>query len=338
MNLAILKFSDQLKFKPKVQIGDDVPNNKEGDLLQYKYRYGKLDTIYVCGMGGSHLAADMLNELSNITYVIHSDYGLPQPFYKTSKPDMSHSMIMFFSYSGNTEETVDAFNSYHGEKSHALVITTGGQLLDSAIANSVPYIKLPAMGIQPRSALGLCLKALTYGCGEHKLYGTLQNAPISEVDDLIKKLMGEGLGLAKEIDNRVPVIYTSNRHKSVGYNWKIKFNETGKIPAFCNVIPELNHNEMQGFYEPNNNFIFIFLVDGEDHPMVIQRMRILKEQLICNKGYRVVEFSISNNVFSKIYSTILADWTAYYIASLRGVDPETVPTIENFKKELENFI
>jgi glucose/mannose-6-phosphate isomerase len=57
----------------------------------------------------------------------------------------------------------------------------------------------------------------------------------------------DGKTLAQRMKNHIPVIYSSNNNLSIIYNWKIKLNETGKIPAFFNVLPELNHNEMTGF-------------------------------------------------------------------------------------------
>jgi glucose/mannose-6-phosphate isomerase len=143
--------------------------------------------------------------------------------------------------------------------------------------------------------------------------------------------------LANSIGEKIPVIYTSNQNLAIAYNWKIKFNETAKTPAFYNLFSELNHNEMQGFADENNskNFHFIFLHDSTDNPRVEQRMNITS-QIFEEKGYTVTNLELSGqNAFEKIFSSlIIADWTALEIAKTKGTDPQSVPLIEDFKKRL----
>ena len=45
-----------------------------------------------------------------------------------------------------------------------------------------------------------------------------------------------GKELAKNLHGYAPVIYASEQNESIADNWKIKFNETGKIPAFYYVV------------------------------------------------------------------------------------------------------
>jgi glucose/mannose-6-phosphate isomerase len=137
----------------------------------------------------------------------------------------------------------------------------------------------------------------------------------------------------------VPVIYTSAKNAAIGYNWKIKFNETGKIPAFTNVVPELNHNEMTGFDAKektvalSRGFRFIFLKDGLDDRRILKRMSVL-EKLYHDRGFKVeIVLLQGKNEIQKIFNAlILADWTAYHTAKLYGVDPEQVSMVEEFKK------
>jgi len=148
-----------------------------------------------------------------------------------------------------------------------------------------------------------------------------------------------GRELAEKIKGKIPVIYSSSQNSAIAYNWKIKFNETGKIPAFYNVFPELNHNEMTGFdvKEPtkplSEKFYFIFLKDEADHPKVIKRMDITKK-LYGDRGLSAEMISLDGgNILEKMFSSLLlADWTAYYTAVQYGADPEQVPMVEEFKK------
>src|SRR5687767_13885057 len=63
---------------------------------------GDFKSLVVCGMGGSALAADILQSLGlENRLLVHRDYDLP------SAAD-EHSLFVCISYSGNTEETVSA--------------------------------------------------------------------------------------------------------------------------------------------------------------------------------------------------------------------------------------
>ena len=145
--------------------------------------------------------------------------------------------------------------------------------------------------------------------------------------------------LAQTLKNHVPIIYASEQNGVIALNWKIKFNETGKSPAFWHVLPELNHNEMTGFdHVPSTralsqNFHFVFLEDATDHPRIHTRMRVTAT-LYKKRGFpcTVVRLKKSSRIHTIFAATILADWTAYHLAKIYGVNPQEVPMVEEFKK------
>lgn len=293
-----------------------------------------LDKFLVIGMGGSHLAADILHVWNPaLDIIVHEDYGLPS----ISDNNLRERLIILSSYSGNTVEVLSAFKAAGTKNLSRAVITVGGKLLELAQKNKLPYIRIPDTGIQPRSALGFAIIALL------KLLH--QPKAIKEASQLSSALTpiefeNQGRELAQRLKGYVPIIYSSSRNLPIAYNWKIKFNETSKIPAFYNVFPELNHNEMTGFdiqdttKNLSKNFYFLLLEDACDHPQIKKRMSILAA-LYHARGFKVesIKFTDHNNSFYKIFSLlILADWAAYYIAKFYGVESEKVPMVEEFKK------
>lgn len=313
---AIKNFSQQFSYQPEIQ-------NKE-KLSSYNW-------YVVAGMGGSHLAADILKMYNpSLPITIHENYGLPWP-----AEMLKGSLVIVSSYSGNTEEVIDTYQKAKEGGLALAVVSVGGKLIEMAQEDGVPYIQLPNTGIQPRSALGFSLKALMALTG--------QDDALSQIDSLSDMIPGdleeEGKKLAKDINNMVPVIYSSQANYSIAYNWKIKFNETGKIPAFCNAFPELNHNEMTGFdfnektKKMSENFCFIMLRDNSDHPKVIKRMDITST-LLQDRGLRVITVELEGkDVLHKIFSSLLlADFAAYYTAEANGAESEKVPMVEEFKK------
>jgi len=315
---AIKNFNKQFLFEPKIE--------NQANFL-------KKSSFIVVGMGGSAHAADLLKIWKpGLQMAVRRDYGLPE----LPPEELKNKLIILSSYSGNTEEVIDAFHKAEEKNLSMAVIATGGKLLALAKENSVPYIKLPDTGIQPRSALGFSIKAFLKFIGEEDALGKISAlATTLNPDDYEKS----GKALAEEMKNYVPVIYASGRNFSLAYNWKIKLNETGKIPAFYNVFPELNHNEINGLdvkdstRELCNKFYFIFLKDATDNPKILKRMEVT-EKLYTDRHLPVQTLELAEkDIWLKIFSSLtLADWVAYYTARQYGLNPDRVPIVEELKK------
>ena len=320
MEEVIKNFPAQFAWEPRVQ--------REEKLA----RKGK---FIVAGMGGSHLAADLLSRGSPYTDMrVHSDYGLPT----VSDAALRESLVIAVSYSGNTEETMSALDEAIARGIACAAVATGGKLLDRARARNVPFVELPDSNIQPRMALGFMLRALMKLIGDEK--GLRDSAQLASVLDP-SALEPKGKALAKTLEGKVPVVYASHTNRAIAYNWKVKLNEGAKIPAFWNVLPELNHNEMAGFdvtestKSLSEKVSFVFLNDPGDHPRIARRMEVTCGMLE-QRGFPAEMLSLSGgSVWEKAFSSLLfADWTAYYLALEYGTEPEAVPMVEEFKKML----
>jgi glucose/mannose-6-phosphate isomerase len=283
----------------------------------------------VAGMGGSHLAAGILKMWKpGIEVYVHKSYDLP-PF---DESFLEESLCIASSYSGNTEEVLSFAEEALERGLPLAVIATGGALLALAQKHHLPYIQLPNDGVQPRCALGYSLIALA----------TLTNEPgcVSDMHRLGETFRAvtyrtHGETLAEELGSKIPVIYSSLDTMPVAYNWKIKCNETGKIPAFYNIFPELNHNEMQGYDAVQAPVHFIVLRDANDHPRIQKRMEVLSDMLR-ERGYGVSVVVLEGpTVLEKVFASLAtADWMALAIAERGGQEPAAVPMIEAFKKRL----
>jgi glucose/mannose-6-phosphate isomerase len=318
MEEAILNFGKQFDYVPEIVNREKIKSFKR---------------VIVLGMGGSHLPADVLKNINPQADIwVHKDYGLPD----VSDETLQESLVVASSYSGNTEEVLEGLQTALKQGLNCAVVSVGGKLLDMAKSSDLAYVALPNTGIQPRSALGFSVVALA----------TLlqDNISLAELESLKGKIIPEylreeGKKLAESLNNFVPIIYASRKNFAVAYNWKIKFNETGKIPAFFNLLPELNHNEMTGFdINPQNknlsqNFKVIFLKDSSDHPQIQKRMDVTKK-LYEDRGIPTISFDLrgGSNAEKIFNSLVLADWAAFYTAESNGSESEQVPMVEEFKK------
>ena len=322
MEETIRNFPKQFEYNPVIE--NEAKLQRTGKYL-------------LCGMGGSHLQGDIFQSvLPGCDLSVYQDYGLPC----WPEEALKKTLIIASSYSGNTEETVSGFQEALEKGYSLVVISTGGKLLEMAKEKGIPYVQIPDTGIQPRSALGFTFKALAKVVGRDDLVRQAGEPAGILKPDVLEQ---EGKELIKHFEGKIPLIYGSNRNYAIAYNWKIKFNETGKIPAFYNIFPELNHNEMNGFdvtertKELTNAFFFFFIRDAEDHPRIQKRIAVLHEQLY-QRGFPVMLIDLEGSSrLERIFSCLLlADWLAFYIAKFYGRDPEKVPMIEEFKKMMSS--
>ncbi|MBI3589743.1 MAG: hypothetical protein HY093_05035 [Candidatus Liptonbacteria bacterium] len=328
MEKSILNFPKQFAFRPKIENAKNLR---------------PAENFIVAGMGGSALAAELLKTAHpELNLIVWKSYDLPSVRRSLGAGNPSktyhlkpNTLLVASSYSGSTKETLSAFESARKRKLNIAVLTVGGKLLALAKKYKVPYIQMPETGIQPRMSAGLNLVSLAQFIG-------LKDQP--QIHSLAKSLKPEiwrakGKALSENLWDQVPVIYSSAQNFPIAMNWKIKFNENAKIPSFANFFPELNHNEMTGFdvkkttANLSSNLHLIFLEDGADHPRIKRRFAVTKK-LLTEKGINLSEIPISGkNTWEKIFSsTLLADWTSFYLAKYYGVDPEQVPMVETLKK------
>jgi len=319
MEETIRNFAEQLKYMP------DIEN---ATVLK---RSGK---FVVAGMGGSNLASGLLKIWNpELDIVVHRDFGLPA----MAEGELQSRLFVISSYSGGTEETIDAFREALKKKLSVIVLATGGELLELAKENGAPYIQMPSIGIRPQLAVGLGLKAMLKAIGEDE---TLKE--ISKLADSFNAADYEtaGKNLAGKLGEKIPIVYSSNRNLPLALYWKINFEETSKTPAFCNTLPELNHNEMIGFASEAaseflpGNFHFIFLKDKDDD-LRIQKRAEATAKLYEDRGLGVENADLEGGIWQKIFSSLsLSNWTSFYLAKDRSVDPEDISAIEEFKKQV----
>ena len=180
------------------------------------------------------------------------------------------------SYSGNTEETLSAYDDALERGAPRLVATTGGALAERARRDGVPVIPLPG-GFQPRAAVG-------YGLVSALEAAALAGAAPSMRDEIEAAAAlagtlaaewgpegaedGEAKALARALHGTVPVIVGAELTAPVAYRWKCQINENAGLPAFSSALPEADHNEVVGWPGAGGlgPFSAVFLEDPTAHP------------------------------------------------------------------------
>jgi len=283
------------------------------------------DSRALVGMGGSALAGDLFNcWIPELSMQVRRDYSAPQCD--------SGTLLFACSYSGNTEETLAAFKDGFDSGAQTVAIASGGQLEREALGLELPFIKLPS-GIQPRCATGYFFSAMASALEESGFFA----GRVDEVADLsVSADEAAAKSMAAKLKGKIPLVYASSGWEAVARTCKIKFNENSKSPAFYNVFPELNHNEMVGFTKPPAKFAAVMLRDDGDDPRIRKRFDAT-EKILEAKGVECLDYEMQGasrleKMFSALY---FFDWASFHLALANGVDPEPVAMVEDLKKRLK---
>jgi glucose/mannose-6-phosphate isomerase len=261
----------------------------------------------------------------------------------------SDTVVVAASYSGNTEETLAAFDASAGLRAPRLCVTTGGALAERARRAGVPRFELPG-GLQPRAALGHSLVALMLLLHEA---GIVSADPLPDIEAAARQLgrvrdrcgpeRAHGINPAKRLALRLhghlPLIYTGpGPTQPVGVRWKGQLHENAKTLAATSVFPELDHNEIMGWQalpEVRRAALLVLLRDRDDGAAIARRMRITAEILSPRvAGLEWIDTEGETVLERMLGGAHLADWTSVYLAFLNGVDPTPVTEIEQLKKRL----
>ncbi|MHB8492750.1 MAG: bifunctional phosphoglucose/phosphomannose isomerase [Solirubrobacteraceae bacterium] len=298
--------------------------------------------MVVAGMGGSGiggaLARAALGDQASRPMFVTRAYGLPT----WTTPETT---VLCSSYSGNTEETLACYESAGALGAQRIVATTGGKLAEMARADGVPVIPLPG-GIQPRAAVAyMIVSALEVAalCGVGPRLTAEIDVAASHTEQLVEEWGPEApedslaKSLARTLVGSVPVVAGAGLTVPIAYRWKTQINENAKQPCFSHELPELDHNELEGWAGAGavGRFAAVFLDDSDAHPRVKERLELTAKLIAPNAAASVhVQTRGETGIERVISLVLLGDLLSVYLAVLRGVDPGPVTLIERLKVEL----
>ncbi len=303
---------------------------------------GNVHQIVILGMGGSAAGGDLLRACASSRLPIPIQVNRGEVLPPGIGPE---TLLIPVSYSGNTEETLSALQSALATKPMVFVVTSGGILAGVAKSRGFPGVTVPP-GLMPRSALGFLLFALLKIL-EAKGLVAIPKEEIAEALSTVEAMTracgmarptaeNEGKQLALELESRIPVVYGGPTVAMAAYRWKTQIEENAKRLALTGVLPELNHNEVEGWADPEaGRFHVVFLRDRGEGDALARRISVTRGLLAGRAGGVSEIWSRGEGLLTRLLSLIvLGDWASYYLAALRGVDPRTIPVIDELKRRL----
>jgi glucose/mannose-6-phosphate isomerase len=301
----------------------------------------RIRNVVVAAMGGSALAAefvlDWVGEKLPVPVQISRGYELPGYVGK-------ETLVVASSYSGTTEETLEALAKIKGRGAQIAVITGGGRLAEMALAEGWLSIALPKHAVPRLGALwgvqawaGL-LEALGWveglrgelkGSAERMRVGMVSWAPDRPAPE------NEAKQIAQELVGRPAVIYAGPAMRALALKWKIDLNEGARQLAFWNVVPELNHNEMSSWEHPRDPGLKVVELRSElEHKRVERRFEIMN-QLLSNR-FAPIELRAPSEgrLDQMLWMWLLGGYVSTYLGILNQSDPSELPLVTKLKERL----
>ena len=304
-----------------------------GRQAEISKKHFHVQKILFCAMGGSAISGDILRALSadtlKIPFIVNRSNSIPKWADK-------NTLGIFSSYSGSTKETLDCLQQAIKRKLKIFIITSNGELRRIAVAKKIPCLQIPD-GLPPRCAVGyltfslipIFMKNKWVSIQERDIKETLSEVhhpPVEEAKQIAKKLFGRS----------IHIYGLTGPTEVTALRWRAQLAENSKTLSSHYVMPEMFHNEVEGWVLPKaiiNKSAAVFLEDESD-PIWIRKKRDFVKEMLTKKNAEVVSvISKGKSLLSRIFSLIyLGDWVSFQLANLEKIDPLEIPNIDLIKK------
>jgi glucose/mannose-6-phosphate isomerase len=303
-------------------------------------RRDRVEHVVVLGMGGSGVAGDVLAAAAGpflpVPVVVSKGYELPAFVGEGS-------LVFAVSFSGNTEETVEAASAAAVEGASVVAVTQGGELGRLARSWGSPVVGVPDTIPQPRAGLGALAIPPLVVLEEIGLFPGAQqwiDLAIEQLQQRRDELTTDGNmaeQLAKRIGRTLPIMFGGGATGAVAASrWKNQINENAKVPAFWNAHPELCHNEVAGWGQHGDLtrqvFTLVNLRHEYEHPQVARRFEVVDGLLAeVVSSIQTVHAEGEGQLAQLLDLVMIGDFTSLHLAANEGLDPGPIPALDHVK-------
>ncbi len=292
--------------------------------------------ILVCGMGGSGIGGTIASE-----FVANE---CPVPIltckgYKIPKYVDKNTLVVVSSYSGNTEETYEAFEQALTTGAKIICVASGGKIIAKAKEEGLDHIEVPAGSPSPRACLGYSYVQQLWILHKSGFIGDTALKQVESSIALIEKESEDIKEKAKRIApllvGKIPIIYSTDRMEGIAIRFRQQVNENAKMLCWHHVVPEMNHNELVGWVGDYSQVAVVYFRNKDDYNRNQVRIDI-NQEIIRNSTSAIIDiWSKGDNLIERAnYFIHLGDWISVYMAEERQVDSIEVNVITHLKNEL----
>ena len=301
-----------------------------------------IEHVVVLGMGGSGIAGDVVRAVAApfMSVPLTIVKGYEPPSYVNE-----NTLCFAVSFSGGTEETLEAAQAAAAAGARMVALSNGGPLAELAAAWDSPHIVLPDIPM-PRAGIGAVSIPPLLVLERVGLFPGASQYVADAVDQLRRRrdeLVIDGSvahRLAAAIGRTFPLAYGGEALGEVAaYRFKCQVNENAKVPAFWATVPEMCHNEICGWGQHGDVTRQVMTVVGFrhdfEHPQVARRFE-LTQPVLDEVVHDVLEVRASGDgALAQLLDLVIqGDFASLHMAVDAGVDPGPIPVLDDLKAAL----
>ena len=289
--------------------------------------------LVVAALGGSAMAGDFLAHLvaGRREVRVMRDDQLPLP----ARP-ADH--VLALSYSGNTMETLAAWDQAAVRGCPRGAVTSGGELLDRARADDAPRVTVPE-GLAPRSSLGYLIRAGA------SVIGVEPRTSWAEIAEHVGRIRarwggkdGPAAALAQTLSGTLPVLIAPEALLAVtAKRWAADLSENAKAASWIWELPEAAHNAVMtvAAEAPGGHPMTLVALGAPRREAARRRWEALRATL-AEHGAEVVEVAEPHPDpwVEALGLAHVGDWVSVCLADGLGVDAESLSLMNDLKRRL----
>lgn len=299
----------------------------------------EIQNVFISGMGGSGIGAnfvqDFVRDVAKVPVMVGKGYSIPSWI-------NVNTLAIVSSYSGNTEETLACFEQLLHTGAKIVAVSSGGKIIELAKQHNLDHIILPGGWPSPRACLGfsftqqMCILNKLDIIPDELIHQIRSGNQLLESDS--DNIQEKARHIAQILQDKIPVIYTTDRMEAVAIRFRQQVNENAKMLCWHHVIPEMNHNELVGWRNPYQQMGVIVFRNRDDVPRNAARIDINKTIITEYTNTWIEIYSKGNSLIEKsMYLVHLGDWISMHLSIFRNVDPDEIKVIDYLKEELSHL-
>jgi len=281
----------------------------------------EIQKVIIAASGSDAIAGKIVESFlgsGDVPVVISEDYAdIEELNYKT--------LVIVLSEDGESEEVLSYYRYGMRFDSKLIIFNSRGKLYDMVSKNR-EVIRLDYNG-----EVGFGIAAMLTIFRNSEIYVDTVNE-LANTIELIKKANISALSkhLVQRIRNKVPLVFSSERLKNVGFVWKLLFNLELKRRLFTSLVPHALHSDVFTYENRDDSFYSIILRDQDDFRHIKQDVDTMKDKIKAN-GQDVIEINLSGKYY------LLRLLSAYLICNgcVEILLDEAQQKIDDFSEEKE---
>lgn len=299
--------------------------------------YPTFNNVIICGMGGSGIGGKLISSwiADEISIPINFCQNYSLPNYVDSK-----TLIIASSNSGNTEETLSATEDAQKKGASIIAICSGGKLEQYCKQYGFEYILIPG-GKPPRTQLAFSIVQLIHIFVELGLVKKDKLNEFAIANELLIENKEQIHSIAEELANFIYgkelIIYSEAKDEAVAIRARQQFNENSKVLCNHHTIPEMNHNEIVGWYGGTDRYAVLFLDTDDWHYQNKKRLAFSYKTIQAKtNSIKTIKAKGKSSLVKSLYLINIIDWASIYAAKKNGIDSICIDVIDELKSSLQD--